>query len=103
MQAPPYSKAASVTPPVQGAEPAVVRGVLRLSQGYKVVAIKRSLSGPCGMIPVNDLGLAILGLCNGTLDAKGIENRLREQFGGNTQDLEEFIGALRTRGWISCD
>ncbi|MDZ4079463.1 MULTISPECIES: PqqD family peptide modification chaperone [Hydrocarboniphaga] len=55
------------------------------------------------MIPVNELGLAILNLCNGTLDAQGIESRVRGQFGGSTQDLEEFIGALKTRGWISCD
>lgn len=102
MQAPPYPKASFVTSPVQGLEPDPARGFLRLAQGYRVLAAKRSLSGPGGMIPVNELGLAILNLCNGTLDAQGIENRLREQFGGNTQDLKEFIGALKQRGWIGC-
>ena len=101
MQASPFSKASSSTSADQGFEPDSDRGLLRLAQGYKVIPTKRSLSGPCGMIPVNDLGLAILGLCNGTLDVQGIEHRLREQFGCNPQDLEEFIGALKSRGWIS--
>ena len=101
MQAPPHSKAPIVILPLQGLEPDGVRVFLRLGQGYKLVTAKRSLSGPCGLIPVNELGLAILNLCNGTLDAQGIESRLRGQFGGSTQDLEEFIGALKSRGWIS--
>jgi len=101
MQAPPYPKAPSIVSPMQDFEPGAARGLLRLAQGYKVIAAKRSLSGPGGMIPVNELGLAILNLCNGTLDAQGIESRVRGQFGGSTQDLEEFIGALKTRGWIS--
>lgn len=103
MQASPFSKTLSSTASNQGFEPDAARGLLRLAQGYKVMPTKRSLSGPGGLIPVNDLGLAILGLCNGTLDVQGIEHRLREQFGSNTQELEEFIGALKARGWISCD
>lgn len=78
-------------------------GLLRLAQGYRLVPAKRSLSGPCGLIPVNELGLAILGLCNGTLDVRGIEGKLREQLGNDPRDLEEFVRALKQRGWISCD
>ncbi len=78
------------------------RGPLRLAEGYRLQASQRSLSGPSGQIPLNELGVVVLGLCDGTLDSRSLQQRLQAQV-GNAQDLAEFIAVIKARGWVVCD
>jgi len=60
------------------------------------------LTGPAGVVQLNESAAAILGLCDGTLTREQIIARIlpRSKDDSFAVDVREFLNAARRRGWI---
>jgi pyrroloquinoline quinone biosynthesis protein D len=60
------------------------------------------LSGPAGVVQLNENAAAILALCDGTLTREQIIARIlpRSKDDSFAVDVREFLNAARRRGWI---
>jgi pyrroloquinoline quinone biosynthesis protein D len=60
------------------------------------------LTGPAGIVQLNESAAAILALCDGTLTREQIIARIlpRAKDDSFAVDVREFLNAARRRGWI---
>ena len=60
------------------------------------------LTGPAGVVQLNESAAAILALCDGTLTREPILARVlhRSKDDSFAVDVREFLNAARRRGWI---
>ena len=60
------------------------------------------LTGPAGVVQLNESAAAILALCDGTLTREQIIARVlhRSKEDSFAVDVREFLNAARRRGWI---
>ena len=60
------------------------------------------LTGPAGIVQLNESAAAILALCDGTLTREQIIARIlpRSKDDSFAVDVREFLNAARRRGWI---
>ena len=60
------------------------------------------LTGPAGVVQLNESAAAILALCDGTLTRAQIIARIlpRSKDDSFAVDVREFLNAARRRGWI---
>ena len=60
------------------------------------------LTGPAGVVQLNESAAAILALCDGTLTREQIIARMlpRAKDDSFAVDVREFLNAARRRGWI---
>jgi pyrroloquinoline quinone biosynthesis protein D len=60
------------------------------------------LTGPAGVVQLNESAAAILALCDGTLTREQIIARVRPRSKEDSfaVDVREFLNAARRRGWI---
>jgi len=60
------------------------------------------LTGPAGIVQLNESAAAILALCDGTLTREQIIARMlpRAKDDSFAVDVREFLNAARRRGWI---
>ena len=60
---------------------------------------------PEGMITLNDSASEILKRCDGSRDMEGIIADLLDRYpdADLRDDVEQFLGEVRERGWIHCD
>ena len=60
------------------------------------------LTGPAGVVQLNESAAAILALCDGTLTREQIIARVlpRSKDDSFAMDVREFLNAARRRGWI---
>jgi pyrroloquinoline quinone biosynthesis protein D len=60
------------------------------------------LTGPAGVVQLNESAAAVLALCDGTLTREQIIARVlpRSKEDSFAVDVREFLNAARRRGWI---
>jgi pyrroloquinoline quinone biosynthesis protein D len=78
---------------------------IRLAPGHQLQkdsADGHILTGPTGIVQLNDSAAAILALCDGTLTRDQIIARIlpRSKDDSFAVDVREFLNAARRRGWI---
>jgi pyrroloquinoline quinone biosynthesis protein D len=84
-------------------------GRLRLATGRRLqkdpAGDGHFLTGPAGVVQLNEMAAAILALCNGTLTRDQIILRVLPRSKDDTfaVDAHEFLNAARRRGWIVDD
>jgi len=78
---------------------------IRLAPGHQLQkdsADGHFLTGPAGVVQLNESAAAILALCDGTLTRDQIIARVlpRSKDDSFAVDVREFLNAARRRGWI---
>jgi pyrroloquinoline quinone biosynthesis protein D len=81
---------------------------IRLAPGHQLQkdsADGHILTGPAGIVQLNDSAAAILALCDGTLTRGQIIARIlpRSKDDSFAVDVRDFLSAARRRGWITED
>src|SRR5260370_33339818 len=84
------------------------RRFLRLAPGMRLSGDAESsgatlLVSSAGKVPLNELALAILELCDGsrTRDRVVMDAILRSSGGMRAADVAEFLDAAQARGWLT--